>query len=186
MALSWVRAASGRAWSLRRNQAPTTSGFAATKAGVVSSLPITPGRLPGLRITTRTKSITAESEGFRLTRYEAWVAPSASARTRSGCRSASSCAIIPPMEMPKTLAPPVPPRRGGTPTASSTATASSAISRILRKPSRVLEWPVPRLSKVMTKKCRASFSGSAPQPREETPMPMTSNRAGEERSPWVV
>src|SRR5947199_10675826 len=37
-------------------------------------------------------------------RQEAKVQPSTSERTRSGLRSASSCAIIPPIEMPNTCA----------------------------------------------------------------------------------
>ena len=60
-------------------------------------------------------------EGEVPLRQEAKVHPSARVRTRSGCRIASSCATIPPMEMPNTCA-------AGAPDASITDAASSARS----------------------------------------------------------
>ena len=56
-------------------------------------------------------------------RQEAKVHPRARARTRSGCRIASSCATIPPIEMPNTCA-------AGAPDASITDAASAARSRM--------------------------------------------------------
>ena len=72
------------------------------------------------------------------------VAPSTSARTRDGCRSATSWAIMPPSEMPYTCA-------DSTPAASSTATASSAISATVYGPGTRSDRPTPRLSKAMTR-----------------------------------
>jgi len=83
------------------------------------------------------RSINASSEGLSLPRKLAKVAPSASARTRSGDRNASSCATIPPIEMPNTFA-------ADTASASSTASASPASCAIEQVPRVGPENPVPR------------------------------------------
>lgn len=74
----------------------------------------------------------------------AWVQPSRSERTRSGAVSASSWAIRPPIETPKTCAEP-------TPAASRTAAASAAIVSIAHGPVGTSERPTPRLSRVSTR-----------------------------------
>ena len=73
-------------------------------------------------------------------RPPAEVAPSTSASTRSGYRSASSWAIIPPIEIPYTCA-------RAMPAASSTETASAAIPASVSGPAGRSLRPEPRLSK---------------------------------------
>ena len=72
------------------------------------------------------------SLGFWLRRWLQNVAASTSVWTRSGCLRTSSCAIIPPIEMPKTCA-------FSTPAAASTRTASSAMSRTRKRPRGAVE-----------------------------------------------
>ena len=81
-----------------------TPGFAFTNSGVDRSLPKTACFTASLRVTTAARSSVARRPGFALSTYDEYVAPRASAPTRAGCRSTSSCAIMPPMEIPKTPA----------------------------------------------------------------------------------
>ena len=118
------------------------------------------------------------SDAFRLALHPANVAPSARARTRSGCRSASSSAIIPPIEIPKTNA-------GPAPAASSTAAASSARSPIPNGRSGAVDSPAPRLSKTTTRNSLASRSGMGPHARAEKLIPMTRSSGGASSRPSV-
>ena len=65
-------------------------------------------------------------------------------RTRSGCASASSCAIAPPIDDPTTCG-------RSSPTSSMSAIVSAAKSPIANGPSGVADRPTPRLSKVVTR-----------------------------------
>jgi hypothetical protein len=73
------------------------------------------------------------------------VQPSVSDRSRSGSASASSWAIIPPIEIPTTCA-------LSSPSSSIKPAASSAISTIVKAPSIGADNPIPRLSKATTSK----------------------------------
>ncbi len=104
------------------------------------------------------------------------VAPSTSERTRDGYCSASSCAIMPPIEIPKTLACAIP-------AASSTRAASSARSRMRKPPGEGEDDPMPRLSKTTTWNHSASLVGSVSQASEPIPSPMMRRSGGAPGSP---
>ena len=80
------------------------------------------------------------SRGCRAAwRSPAWVQPSTSLRTRSGASSATSWAIIPPIDIPNTSARSIA-------SASSSATASAASPAVVYGPGVTLDAPPPRLS----------------------------------------
>ena len=86
----------------------------------------------------------ARGPGKRPCGNPAVVASKTSPRTRAGCRSATSCAIIPPIEMPTTNA-------LSAPAASITSTVSSAIVAIVNgRRGRALR-PTPRLSSAIAR-----------------------------------
>src|SRR3954449_9108387 len=109
-----------------------------------------------------------------------------SERTRSGCSTASSCAIMPPIEAPTTCA-------EGQPAASRTATASSAMSdseygaapRRRGGTSRCVDRPTSRLSKRTTANPRSASSAHRPsgQPTIWAPSPMISSTGSPPGSP---
>ena len=119
----------------------------------------------------RLRKASVSASGGVAARPPAEVAPSTSASTRSGYRSASSWAIIPPIEIPYTCARAIP-------AASSTETASAAIPASVSGPAGRSLRPEPRLSNVTTCSERASTGTVRHQASPGRPRPMISSTAG--------
>src|SRR4051794_33261831 len=122
-------------------------------------------------IARRVRKASVSRSGGVAAAPPAEVAPSTSESTRSGWRSVSSWAIIPPIEIPYTCACAIP-------AASSTETASAAIPASVRRPAGRSLRPQPRLSNVTTCSERASTGTVRHQASPGRPRPMISSTAG--------